>query len=415
MKFAHLADCHLGCWSDPILREINSDCFESALQICMDEKVDFVLISGDLFDTSRPAIDVMERAVSIIKDVRDAGIRVYVIEGSHDFSPTGKTMLRVLEKTGLFRRVSRGKETDDGKLQLTFTSDEETGTKITGLIGRMGALESNLYKSLDRASLKGEDGFKIFMFHTALSELKPELYEHAESMPISLLPKGFDYYAGGHVHQNSEHKWKGYGPIVFSGPTMPTNFRELEQLSTGGLYINTVESGTVSTEWRPLNIYEVTKIHVDAQDKTPTRVESEIEQHIGTELEDKIVLLRVEGTLKSGRPKDIDFRRLTSLMKEKGAKTVKRNIGKLTSSEYREIKVTVSSREELEDKLIQEHVGQLKMKGINTKKEIQLTKDLISTLVEGKSPDEKKKDYQVRMESDVLTVLGIKDKWEEFE
>ncbi len=415
MKFAHMADCHLGGWSDPILREINSDCFEKALQVCIDEKVDFVLISGDLFDTSRPAIDVMERAVSIIKDVRDAGIRVYVIEGSHDFSPTGKTMLRVLEKTGLFRRVSRGKETDDGKLQLTFTSDEETGTKITGLIGRMGALETSLYKSLDRASLKGEDGFKIFMFHTALSELKPEEYEHAESMPISLLPKGFDYYAGGHIHQNSEHKWKGYGPIVFPGPTMPANFRELEQLSTGGLYINTVQSGTVSTEWKSLDIYEVTKIHVDAQDKTPTSVESEIEQHVDTDLKDKIVLLRVEGTLKSGKPKDIDFRRLTSLMKEKGAKTVKRNIGKLTSSEYREIKVTVSSREELEDKLIQEHAGQLKMKGISTKKEIQLTKELISTLVEGKSPDEKKKDYQTRLKSDVLTILGIKDKWEAFE
>ncbi|MHA2064387.1 MAG: metallophosphoesterase family protein [Candidatus Thorarchaeota archaeon] len=414
MKFAHMADSHLGGWSDPALRQINSECFESALQICIDEEVDFVLISGDLFDTSRPAIDVMERAVSKIKEVGDAGIRVYVIEGSHDFSPTGKTMLRVLEKTGLFKRVSRGKQTKDGKLQLTFTKDEETGTKITGLIGRMGVLETRLYENLDRASIKGEEGFKIFMFHTALSELKPELYEHAESMPISLLPKGFDYYAGGHVHKNSEHEWKGYGPIIFPGPTMPANFRELENLSTGGFYINTVESGKVSTEWTPLDIYEVTQIQIDANDKTPTSVESEIEGHIDADLNDKIVLLRVEGTLKSGKPKDIDFRRLTSLMREKGAKTVKKSTGKLTSSEYREIKVTVTSREDLEDKLIQEHAGQLKMKGIDTAKEIGLTKNLIKTLVEGKSPDEKKKNYQARLESDILTILGIKDKWEAF-
>jgi DNA repair exonuclease SbcCD nuclease subunit len=409
-----MADSHLGGWSDPALRQINSECFESALQICIDEEVDFVLISGDLFDTSRPAIDVMERAVSKIKEVGDAGIRVYVIEGSHDFSPTGKTMLRVLEKTGLFKRVSRGKQTKDGKLQLTFTKDEETGTKITGLIGRMGVLETRLYENLDRASIKGEEGFKIFMFHTALSELKPELYEHAESMPISLLPKGFDYYAGGHVHKNSEHEWKGYGPIIFPGPTMPANFRELENLSTGGFYINTVESGKVSTEWTPLDIYEVTQIQIDANDKTPTSVESEIEGHIDADLNDKIVLLRVEGTLKSGKPKDIDFRRLTSLMREKGAKTVKKSTGKLTSSEYREIKVTVTSREDLEDKLIQEHAGQLKMKGIDTAKEIGLTKNLIKTLVEGKSPDEKKKNYQARLESDILTILGIKDKWEAF-
>jgi DNA repair exonuclease SbcCD nuclease subunit len=415
MKFAHMADSHLGGWSDPILSEINSDCFERALEICIDERVDFILISGDLFDTSRPSIEVMEKAVSKIKEIRDAGIRVYVIEGSHDFSPTGKTMLKVLEKTGLFKRVSKGKETEDGKLQLKFTYDEETGTKITGLIGRMGVQETNLYERLDRASLKDEEGFKIFMFHTALSELKPELFEYADSMPISLLPQGFDYYAGGHVHKNSEHQWKGYGPIVFPGPIMPANFRELEKLSTGGLYIITVETGEIRTEWKDLDIYEVKNIQIDANDKTPRSVESEIEEYIDAELEDKIVLLRVEGTLKVGKPKDIDFRRLTTLMREKGAKTVKKSIGKLTSAEYREIKVTATSREDLEDKLIQEHAGQLKMKGMDKKKEILLTKDLLRILVVGKPLDEKKKDYQVQMESDILTILGIKDRWEEFE
>ena len=64
MKFAHMADCHLGGWSDPVLSELNTVCFESALQTCIDENVDFILISGDLFDTSRPSIEVMERAVS---------------------------------------------------------------------------------------------------------------------------------------------------------------------------------------------------------------------------------------------------------------------------------------------------------------------------------------------------------------
>ncbi|MDF1537906.1 MAG: DNA repair exonuclease [Candidatus Thorarchaeota archaeon] len=414
MKFAHIADCHLGGWSDPVLGEINITCFESALQTCIEEKVDFVLISGDLFDTSRPTIEVMERTVSKIKEVRDSDIRVYVIEGSHDFSPTGKTMLRVLEKTGLFKGVSKGKETDDGKLRLSFTIDEETGTKITGLIGKMGVLETKLYEVLDRESLASEKGFKIFMFHTALTELKPEFFEYAEGMPISLLPKGFDYYAGGHVHQHGEHKWRGYGPIVFSGPTMPANFRELEHLETGGFYINTVGSEQIETEWKPLDLYDVEMIFIDASDKNPSSVVSEIENRIGPELKDKIVLLRIEGTLKSGKPTDIDLRRLSSMMKDQGAKTVKRNTNKLASAEYHEIKVTAASRDDLEEKLIAEHAGQIKMKGYDKKKEIALTKKLIKTLVDSKGPDEKKKDHQARMESNILTVFGIREEWEEF-
>lgn len=410
-----MADCHLGSWNDETLREINMSCFERAMQICLDEGVDFILISGDLFDTSRPSIEVMERAVSKIREVRDARIRVYVIEGSHDFSPTGKTMLRVLERAGLFERVSKGIRTDDDKLRLEFTTDEKSGARITGLIGRMGTLETHLYKHLDRKSLRDESGFKIFMFHTALDGLKPEMFKYAEGMPVSSLPKGFNYYAGGHVHKHSVNKWEGYGPIVFPGPIMPTDFGELENLEVGGFYINIVQSGKIVTEWRALDLYRVVNIQIDANDKNPTTVESEIEESIGTDLKDKIVVLRVEGILKTGKPSDIDFRRLTSLMKGKGAMTVKRNTGKLTSAEFKEIKVTATSREDLEDKLIREHAGQLKIRGMDKNNEIRLTKNLIKTLVEGKLTDEAKKDYLVRMESGILTVLGIKEEWEGFE
>jgi exonuclease SbcD len=414
LKFAHLADSHLGVWSDSVLQEINLQCFERAMQICIDEGVDFVIISGDLFETSRPSIDVLDGAVTKIREVREAGIRVYVTEGSHDFSATGKTMLRVLENAGLFIRVAKGKKTGDEKLQLRFTIDKETGVKITGLIGRMGSLDTELYKKLDRDALLDEVGFKIFVFHSALAELKPEIYEQAEAIPISLLPKGFDYYAGGHIHKNAVHKWKDYGPIVFPGPTMPTNFRELENLESGGFYIVKVDSGKIEPEWRPLALYKVAQIQINANDKNPKTVEAEIEGHIDSDFKDKIVLLRVEGTLKTGKPSDIDFHRLISLMKGKGAMIVKKNIGKLSSAEYKEIKVTAASREELEDKLIEEHAGQLKIQGMNKKKEVHLTRDLIRVLVEGKGPDETNKDHLAKIEAGVTTVLDIKDEWEAF-
>lgn len=413
MKFAHMSDCHLGGWRDPLLREICMQSFERALDICIDEKVDFLLICGDLFDTSRPAIEIMDRAVSKMKQVKDAGIRIYVIEGSHDFSPTGKTMLKVLEKTDLFIRVAKGELTKDEKLCLKFVIDEKTNTKITGLIGRMGSLEKELYQNLDRKSLLEEKGFKIFMFHTGLEELKPKMFKHAEGMPVSLLPKGFDYYAGGHFHKHSENDWDDYGKIVFPGPIFPTDFKELESLEYGGFYIVTGDGEELKVERKKLHLYDVLKLEFDAEGKTPEGVENEIKKQFkALDIKNKIVLLRIEGTLTSGSPSDINFRELISLLMDKGAKLVKKKTTKLSTKEYEEIKVSATSREDLEDRLIKEHAGQYKLGELSSEELIELTKDIMKVLAEEKNPDETNRDYNERIKSNVILVMGIEDEWE---
>ncbi|UCE43449.1 MAG: DNA repair exonuclease [Candidatus Bathyarchaeota archaeon] len=409
-----MSDCHLGGWRDPLLREAGLQCFERAIDICIDEEVDFILISGDLFDTSRPAIDIMERTVSKLKEAKDAGVQSYVIEGSHDFSPTGKTMLGVLEKAGLFIRVSEGKATEEGKLRLRFVTDEKTGAKITGLFGRMGVLEAKTYESLDRESLEKEEGFKIFMFHTGLEELKPEMFRHAEGMSISSLPKGFNYYAGGHIHKHSVDDWGDYDKIVFPGPIFPADFGELESLEYGGFYVVTKRGEKLDTQWRRLGLYDVLKLEVAADGKTPEGVESEIEKWLEeVYVKDKIVLLRVEGTLASGRSSDIDFRGLTSSAMKKGAKLVKKKTSKLSTKEYEEITVTSTSREDLEDRLVREHVGQHKLGKLSDKELFKLTKNLMKVLAEEKKPDETKRDYNERVRGNIVSALGIGDEWEE--
>ena len=44
MKFAHLADCHIGSWRDPKLRDLSSTAFSKAVDSCIQKQVDFVLI-----------------------------------------------------------------------------------------------------------------------------------------------------------------------------------------------------------------------------------------------------------------------------------------------------------------------------------------------------------------------------------
>ena len=165
MKFAHLSDCHIGGWRDELLKELSIKAFEEAIKICIKEHTAFVLIAGDLFDTSLPNIDIIKRVAAALNKLKENDISVYLIPGSHDYSPSGKTMLDVLEKSGLVENVFKFNE---GKLEFTI---DKTNTKITGVHGLRTGLDRNIYAQIkNRAELEKESGFKIFMFHCLLSE-----------------------------------------------------------------------------------------------------------------------------------------------------------------------------------------------------------------------------------------------------
>src|SRR3989338_3553306 len=213
MKFAHMADCHLGSWSNhPDMREYPVLAFELAVDECIKEDVDFIIIAGDLFDTSLPPIDILQRTAAKFNECREKNISVYAIPGSHDYSPSGKTMIAVLEAAGLLVNLFKYEEVD-GKIRLKFTADKKTGTKLTGIMGRKGSLEISYYKKLDR-SIENEPGFKIFVFHAGLEEYKPAVMKDMITVSGNDLPKGFDYYASGHVHmQLFDEKFR----VVFPG------------------------------------------------------------------------------------------------------------------------------------------------------------------------------------------------------
>ena len=168
MKFAHLSDVHLGSWREDSLRELGMQAFKESMDICIKENVGLIIISGDLFNVALPSIEVLKEAANILNKVREHDINVYVIPGSHDYSASGKTMIDVLENSGLIINVAR---LDVNKL-IMF--EDKTGIKIAGWHGRKGGLEKNEYWQVGKEHLEKEQGFKIFMFHTMLEEFKPE-------------------------------------------------------------------------------------------------------------------------------------------------------------------------------------------------------------------------------------------------
>ncbi len=352
MKYFHIADCHIGSWRDPRLKDVATELFGQVTERCINEHADFLLIAGDLFHTAIPPLESLRTTVMRLQTLKDNNIPVYIITGSHDFSPSGKTVISILEEAKLVTDVSQATyDETTGKLFLSFVTDPKTGAKITGIGGRRKSLERNYYTILDHESLEREEGYKIFMLHTSINELG---HHHMDAQPLSLLPKGFNYYAAGHVHQVSQHQFDEYPLIAYPGPLFPDTFSELEELKGGGYYVVTVDNNITRISFEKLRPFPIESINVKAHGKTPAQITEEllsIKENTGGTL----VTIRIEGTLASGRVSDIDFKKIYHQFMTGGALAILRNTAALTSPELIGISATLLSTEETERQLLEAH------------------------------------------------------------
>lgn len=393
VRFAHLADCHIGAWRDPKLSELVDEAFAQTIQKIIEEDVDFAIIAGDLFNTALPPIERLKSAVRELEKLKKAGIPMYFVAGSHDYSPTGKTMLEVLEEARLGTNVFRG-VVENKTLTLKPITDAATSTQITGILGRAGQLDSALFEQLNTQNLEILNSPKIFVFHAALAELTPKKLQGPHAKSVSLLPKGFDYYAGGHVHITEEQQLDGYKQIVYPGPLFPASFSELEELKHGSFCIVELETNTIQRI--PIKTKPVTSIHIHCDEKTPQEVHELIKEQIPQEPQDHIILVRVSGQLTQGTASDIEFRDIFNKTKKNGAYACLKNTNGVRSPELIvDEEMDASSTEEAENQVIEEYADSLEVESIS--KQEKLMHELMHVLSQSQAEGETKTTYEKRV------------------
>lgn len=97
-KFIHTADIHLGRPlsyggnPDEELLDIFSQAEQKSLQRLVDkaitEKVDFIVISGDLYDREARSVSSSRFFLKLCQKLNNEGIYIYIISGNHD--PAGR-------------------------------------------------------------------------------------------------------------------------------------------------------------------------------------------------------------------------------------------------------------------------------------------------------------------------------------
>ena len=342
VKFAHIADVHLGGWKQQPLQELNMLSFKKAMETCIKEKVEFVLIAGDLFDSAFPPIDILKEAFAEFKKLKDAKIPCFIIAGSHDYSVSGKTFLDVLEKAGFCKNVADFEE-KDGKILLNPTIYK--GVAIYGYPGKTSNMEIG---DLRRVKLNESPGmFKIFMLHTTIDKAKGDL--PIDALETSRVPPA-DYYAMGHLHIDFQ-----YENFVYPGPVFPNNFQELEYLEHGRFYIVDTDN-EINLKKIELKIKQVVSLNIEVKNAllATGKIISELEKR---NIEDKIVLLRISGVLESGKNSDIKFSQIEEVVKKKKAYFLLRNTHELKTKET-DLEVEVGETENIEEETIKLYSGQ---------------------------------------------------------
>ena len=214
LRIIHTADVHLGARHDDLgeqasaQRERQFAAFRATVDLALAEKVDLVLIAGDLFDSNVQPRRSVERVAAELTRLAEARVRTVVIPGTHD----------VYDRASIYRaydlKALSGSTVNDD-LVTVITPDTPRffipalKTVIHARVFATKRAPESPMKGLDVAADPGDTVWHIGLVHGSIAipgkTDRDEVVITAEEIAAS----GLDYLALGHWHSAQEGKAGG--------------------------------------------------------------------------------------------------------------------------------------------------------------------------------------------------------------
>ncbi|BCU67659.1 2-hydroxyacid dehydrogenase [Sulfolobales archaeon HS-7] len=292
--FLHISDTHLG--KRPYGKTEREgdiyDSFKQLVDIAINERVSFVIHSGDFFDVYEPSAMAYTVAIENLKRLKEANIPFFVIPGNHDLATIrGKGLpLRVLEVVGLVKVL-------DGKEKTSVFS----GINIYGI-------KYSPTREAFVSEVKGivPSGKSVLMIHQGLKEYLP--FNGSYQIEESELPKGFTYYALGHVHTRKYKRFNDGSLLALPSSPDILDVREIEDYRKNG-------KGGFLVDLSKDEPY-IQQVNVDVREQLliwvrKENIKSEIDKELASVSSKKLPLIHL---ILHGEP--IEPKLLTSVMKQ---------------------------------------------------------------------------------------------------
>jgi DNA repair protein SbcD/Mre11 len=110
MRFLHTSDWHLGrSLHRADLREAQAAFLDHLVETVITERVDAVLVAGDVYDRAIPPVDSVAHYEDVLVRLRAAGARVILISGNHDSARRLGVNSALVDAAGVHLRTRPGK------------------------------------------------------------------------------------------------------------------------------------------------------------------------------------------------------------------------------------------------------------------------------------------------------------------
>lgn len=217
------------------------------VDLCLDEQVDALLLSGDLYDGEQTSMKTARFLADQIRKLHEANIKVFVIRGNHDALSRITKELTFPNSVKVF-----------GGLAAAVPMERERGAIPVAIHGISFAQPHAPESLLARFKPPIEGAVNIGLLHTSLDG-SPGHDPYAPCGLAELQAAGFRYWALGHIHQRATVE--GAATVVMPG--MPQG-RDINEAGAKSVTLATVmDDGSIVLEERLTSIAQFERVTVD--------------------------------------------------------------------------------------------------------------------------------------------------------
>ena len=270
MRLLHTSDWHLGrSLHRADLRAAQSAFLDHLVDVARAEKVDAVLVAGDVYDRAVPPVDAVELCEDALLRLHDTGARIVLISGNHDSARRLGFGSGLLEKAGVHVRtrpaaLARPVVLEDAHGPLAVygvpylepdavrgelpPGQDEIPRGHTGVLGHAaGCIRADAEARGIRRRVVMAHGW---VSGGAASESERDISVGGVGQVPAELFAGFGYVALGHLHGQQT-----IAPQMrYSGSPLPYSFSEASHRK-GSWLVDLDGEGTARVEQVPVPVY----------------------------------------------------------------------------------------------------------------------------------------------------------------
>ncbi len=276
-KILHLSDTHLGNrqYGSDTRRDDFTRALEAAVDRALEENVDAVIHTGDLFHRRTPSLPIVTECIEILRKLADEDIPFYGIVGNHD-RKMDQQWLDLIRETGTAERL------------------DQTPTMVNDNVAIYGidAVTKPAWHAADFTLEEppNSDAFRLLCLHQLFEPLVPEFYaDHDLTDILDRVGIDLDALALGDYHKTESRIVDGV-PAWYAGSTERCATDEIEPRTVSLLEI---EERDLERRELELDTREFESIRIEFNDgDSHGYARDELDRH---QLDNKVAIVTLTG------------------------------------------------------------------------------------------------------------------------